>query len=89
MINHLKGEKVTVFKKKRRKGYKVKNGFRASLTEIEIIKISEKADQKKPTAKTKATKTSASKTSAKKATVPKKKAVKKVAAKKSTKTTKK
>ena len=46
MINHLKGKKVTVFKKKRRKGYKVKNGFRASLTEIEIIKISEKADQK-------------------------------------------
>ena len=89
MINHLKGEKVTVFKKKRRKGYKVKNGFRASLTEIEIIKISEKAEQKKPTVKTKATKTSASKTSTKKATVPKKKAVKKVAAKKSTKTTKK
>ena len=89
VINHLKGEKVTVFKKKRRKGYKVKNGFRASLTEIEIIKISEKAEQKKPTVKTKATKTSASKTSAKKAAVSKKKAVKKVAAKKSTKTTKK
>ena len=86
VINHIKGEKVTVFKKKRRKGYKVKNGFRASLTEIEIIKISEKAEQKKPTVKTKATKTSA-KTSAKKAAVPKKKAVKKVAAKKSTKTT--
>ena len=59
--------KLIVFKKKRRKGYKVKNGFRASLTEIEIIKISEKADQKKPTAKTKATKTSTSKTTAKKA----------------------
>ena len=89
VINHLKGEKVTVFKKKRRKGYKVKNGFRASLTEIEIIKISEKADQKKPTAKTKATKTSTSKTTAKKAAAPKKKVVKKVATKKSTKTTKK
>ena len=89
VLKHLKDDKVIVFKKKRRKGYKVKNGFRASLTEIEIIKISEKADQKKPAAKTKATKTSASKTSTKKATVPKKKAVKKVAAKKSTKTTKK
>ena len=81
MINHLKGEKVTVFKKKRRKGYKVKNGFRASLTEIEIIKISEKADPKKPTAKTKATKTSASKTS-QKGCSPKKESCKKVAKKK-------
>ena len=89
VINHLKGEKVTVFKKKRRKGYKVKNGFRSSLTEIEIIKISAKADQKKPVAKIKATKASTSKTTAKKAVAPKKKDVKKVAEKKSTKTTKK
>ena len=33
---HLKGDKVIVFKKKRRKGYRKKNGFRASLTEIRI-----------------------------------------------------
>ena len=33
---HLKGEKVIVFKKKRRKGYKKKNGFRAYLTELQI-----------------------------------------------------
>ncbi|MFM1931207.1 MAG: hypothetical protein RL226_510 [Bacteroidota bacterium] len=33
---HLKGDKVIIFKKKRRKGYKKKNGFRASLTEIKI-----------------------------------------------------
>ena len=82
VINHLKGEKVTVFKKKRRKGYKVKNGFRASLTEIEITKIFEKADQKKSIAKSKPTKTSTSKTTAKNAAAPKKKVVKKVAAKK-------
>lgn len=33
---HLKGDKVIVFKKKRRKGYRKKNGFRASLTAIRI-----------------------------------------------------
>ncbi len=36
---HLKGDKVIVFKKKRRKGYKKKNGFRAYLTEIKIEAI--------------------------------------------------
>jgi large subunit ribosomal protein L21 len=36
---HLKGDKVIVFKKKRRKGYRVKNGHRQSLTEISIVGI--------------------------------------------------
>ena len=36
---HLKGDKVIIFKKKRRKGYRKKNGFRASLTEIRIESI--------------------------------------------------
>ncbi len=36
---HLKGDKVLVFKKKRRKGYQKMNGFRASLTEIKITGI--------------------------------------------------
>jgi large subunit ribosomal protein L21 len=36
---HLKGDKVIVFKKKRRKGYRVKNGHRQSLTEIVIENI--------------------------------------------------
>ncbi|MFT4780143.1 MAG: large subunit ribosomal protein L21 [Flavobacteriales bacterium] len=36
---HLKGDKVIIFKKKRRKGYRKKNGFRASLTEIRIEDI--------------------------------------------------
>ena len=36
VLGHLKGEKVIVFKKKRRKGYRVKNGHRQSLTEIQI-----------------------------------------------------
>lgn len=36
IIDQLKGDKVIVFKKKRRKGYKVKNGFRQSFTKIKI-----------------------------------------------------
>ncbi len=40
IIDHLKGEKVIVFKKKRRKGYKVKNGHRQYLTKIKIENIS-------------------------------------------------
>jgi large subunit ribosomal protein L21 len=39
VISHLKGEKVIVFKKKRRKGYKVKNGHRQSFTKIQIEEI--------------------------------------------------
>ena len=36
IVDQLKGDKVIVFKKKRRKGYKVKNGFRQSYTKIKI-----------------------------------------------------
>ena len=39
VLEHLKDEKVIVFKKKRRKSYKVKNGHRQHLTRIEITKI--------------------------------------------------
>jgi large subunit ribosomal protein L21 len=39
VVKHLKGDKVIVFKKKRRKGYQKKNGFRAYLTELKIEKI--------------------------------------------------
>ena len=40
IISHLKGDKVIVFKKKRRKGYRVKNGHRQYLSEIQISNIS-------------------------------------------------
>ena len=40
ITRHLKGDKVIVFKKKRRKGYRVKNGHRQALTEIVIESIS-------------------------------------------------
>ncbi len=39
IVEHLKGDKVIIFKKKRRKGYKVKRGFRQSLTKIRIETI--------------------------------------------------
>ena len=40
IVEHLKGDKVLVFKKKRRKGYKVKNGHSQYLTKVSIEKIS-------------------------------------------------
>ena len=39
VIEHLKGNKVIVFKKKRRKGYDKKNGHRQCLTQIQIESI--------------------------------------------------
>jgi large subunit ribosomal protein L21 len=39
ILGHLKGNKVIVFKKKRRKGYIKKNGHRQALTEIQIESI--------------------------------------------------
>lgn len=39
VLSHLKGEKVLIFKKKRRKGYRKLNGHRQCLTEIKINEI--------------------------------------------------
>ena len=39
VLEHLKGDKVIVFKKKRRKGYQKQNGHRQYLTEIQINEI--------------------------------------------------
>jgi large subunit ribosomal protein L21 len=58
ILGHLKGDKVIVFKKKRRKGYKKKNGHRQFLTEIQIesigaagaVKTAKKAAPKKEAA---------------------------------------
>ncbi|NRB59741.1 MAG: 50S ribosomal protein L21 [Winogradskyella sp.] len=56
VLKHLKGDKVVVFKKKRRKGYRVKNGHRQALTEIVIEGITasgaKKAAPKKETKST-------------------------------------
>jgi len=39
IVDHLKGDKVIVFKKKRRKGYQKMNGHRQYLTRIRISDI--------------------------------------------------
>ena len=39
VLDHVKGDKVIVFKKKRRKGYVVKNGHRQQFTALKIINI--------------------------------------------------
>jgi len=72
---HLLGNKVIVFKKKRRKGYAVKNGHRQRLTEITVQEIGKKSASKKT-----ATKSENKKVEAKKAS-PKKPAVKKASLK--------
>jgi len=76
ILKHLKGDKVIVFKKKRRKGYKVKNGHRQYLSEIQIDSIvasgakkavAKKEEPKKETPKATTKKEAAPKTAAKKA----------------------
>jgi large subunit ribosomal protein L21 len=47
VLDHMRGDKVIVFKKKRRKGYRVKNGHRQNFTQVEIVSIKEKASPKK------------------------------------------
>ena len=86
VLGHLKGDKVIVFKKKRRKGYRVKNGHRQSLTQLVVEQINEKlAAKKAPAAKAEvpvaekkvATKAVAAKPAAKKEAPVKKAALKK------------
>ena len=53
ILDHVQADKVIVFKKKRRKGYKVKNGHRQQLTQIQIVSIggADAAKAKKATEK--------------------------------------
>jgi len=53
ILSHLKGDKVTIFKKNRRKGYQKSSGHRQQLTKIQIENIAEKgAKAKKAKAET-------------------------------------
>ncbi len=89
IVKHLKGDKVIVFKKKRRKGYQKKNGHRQYLTEIHIEGIVAKG-AKKEAPKKEAAKVAPKKEAPKakveapkvKAEAPKKVAAKKAAPKK-------
>jgi len=83
---HLKGDKVLVFKKKRRKGYQKLNGFRPYLTEIRISDIKKAAAKKAAPKKEEA---SADEKPAAKKAAAKKPAAKKPAAKKAAPTPKK
>ncbi len=96
VISHMKGDKVLVFKKKRRKGYQKLNGHRQYMTQIQIEAISETAKatpkaapkaaaEKKPAAKAAPKATAEKKPAAKaapKAAAEKKPAAKTTAAKK-------
>jgi large subunit ribosomal protein L21 len=47
ILSHLKGDKVTIFKKNRRKGYQKSSGHRQQLTKIQIENIAEKGAKAK------------------------------------------
>ena len=66
VLKHLKSDKVIVFKKKRRKGYKVRNGHRQAITEIEISDILTGVSKKAAPAKKEAKKAAPAKKEAKK-----------------------
>ena len=72
VVRHFKDDKVIVFKKKRRKGYRVKNGHRQSLTEIIIESVGVgKAKKAAPKAKAEAPKAKAEAPKAVKKAAPK------------------
>ncbi|MFV0305561.1 MAG: 50S ribosomal protein L21 [Moheibacter sp.] len=73
IVEHVKGDKVIVFKKKRRKGYKKKNGHRQQFTKIEVTSIGigkakKAAPKKEAEVKEEKTTPKVAKTTAKKAT---------------------
>jgi large subunit ribosomal protein L21 len=83
VLDHMRGDKVIVFKKKRKKGYRIKNGHRQNFTQVEIISINGKESDKKPIQKKEDIKVS-------EISVPEEPVkVKKAAAKKSAETSKK
>ncbi len=47
VVDHVRGDKVIVFKKKRKKGYRIKNGHRQNFTQVEILSINGKTAPKR------------------------------------------
>ncbi len=85
VLEQTRGDKIIVFKKKRRKGYRRTRGHRQDLTVLRITDVTNKAkvaEKRAEEAKSAAKKPAAKKSATKKA-APKKAAVKKPAAKKS------
>jgi large subunit ribosomal protein L21 len=93
VLAHPRGDKVIIFKKKRRKGYQKRSGHRQDFTQVEILSIGPRGEEKKkaaPRAEKKVTaapvaeevKAEVKKAPAKKAAVKKEPAEKKEAVKK-------
>lgn len=82
ILDHMRGDKVIVFKKKRKKGYRVKNGHRQNFTQVEIVSINGKSTPKKAAPKKEEAKVAETKKAAAKKPAEKKPAAKKPAAKK-------
>jgi large subunit ribosomal protein L21 len=51
VLDHVRGDKVIVFKKKRKKGYRVRNGHRQNFTQVEILSINSNGMTKKTATK--------------------------------------
>jgi len=81
IVDHVRGDKVIVFKKKIKKGYRIKNGHRQNFTQVEIISINGKTTQKKHAVKKEAA-PAAGEPAAEEKKPPVKKEAKKPAAKK-------
>lgn len=47
VLEHMRADKVIVFKKKRKKGYRIKNGHRQNMSQVEIVSIAPKGTPKK------------------------------------------
>mgnify|MGYP003440008220 FL=1 len=91
VLQHLKGDKVIIFKKKRRKGYKKRNGHRQYLTQILIEGITATGAKKSAPKKEAAPKAESEEVAAapKKAAAPKAEKAEKVAKEAAPKKTKK
>jgi len=82
VVDRVRGDKVIVFKKKRKKGYRVKNGHRHNFSQVEILSITEKGAPKKAVVKKEAVKKITENVVAEEPAKEKKTAAKKPAAKK-------
>jgi large subunit ribosomal protein L21 len=82
VLNQVSGDKVIIFKKKRKKGYRVKNGHRQNFTQVEIISINGKTTPKKQIVKKAVAESPAKEPVAEKKVAEKKTETKKTAAKK-------
>ena len=82
IVQHLKADKVLIFKKKRRKGHQKLNGHRQQISQIEITGIGKGSGKVKAKAAPKAESSAAAEKTAAKEDAPKKAAPKKAAPKK-------